>query len=98
MTGRQGRPGAKLSRSARSRWLGVGLVRKRRLLQLENALDRRCCEGLSRGADNLGMPWPEGLGIRSSRRLWVLALIAVCCTWGSLYAGESTDEPELFPG
>jgi hypothetical protein len=44
------------------------------------------------------MTWPERVGIRLSGRIWVLALIAVCCGPGLLHGGEPPDEPELFPG
>lgn len=58
---------------------------------------RRRLKGLSLKADDSGMAWPERLGIRSSSRLWLPALIAVCCTSESLHGGESPDEPGLFP-
>ena len=44
------------------------------------------------------MGCPERVGIRLSRHLWLPALIAICCSWGALLAGEVPDEPELFPG
>ncbi len=36
--------------------------------------------------------------MRLGGHLWLPALIAICCTSESLHGGESSDEPELFPG
>ena len=55
-------------------------------------------KGLFRGADDSGMVNPERAWIRLSGRLWIPALIAICCTWGRVHGGELPDEPELFPG
>jgi len=44
------------------------------------------------------MPWIEGTGIYLRGYVWLPALIAICCTSGSLYGDEPPVEPELFPG
>lgn len=48
-------------------------------------------------ADDSGMIWPDLVRIRSSR-LCALVLLLTCCRWSQSQAGESPDEPELFPG
>ncbi len=60
-------------------------------------MGRAFVKGPLREADDSGMVRSEPIRIRL-RGVFVLALLAICCSWGRLRADDAPDKPELFPG